>query len=201
MKTFKNRILHFLKINWANLIVFVIVFCGAFLLLASQWIKSNFETSDFGIILFHLRFPLLGNGVPLVASFIFKVVCASLLIAFCVSYTKLAISFIRFAYNISTNLIGKISTSKLTTFKVVFSIALFALCANIVVNRFHIKDYVRTQTQYSQLYENHYKPFDSANLAGFTPKQNLIIILVESLESNLILQTSENEGGGGNRLI
>lgn len=99
-------------------------------------------------------------------------------------------------YSCCVRAFDRFGDGKTKVFKVALSLALFALCVNVVVNRFKIKDYLHTQTQYSQLYENHYKPFDSANLAGFTPKQNLIIILVESLESNLAAYTSENGGGG-----
>lgn len=81
---------------------------------------------------------------------------------------------------------------KASIFKVVFAIALFALCINITINRFRIKDYFALQTQYSNLYEKHYKPFSMTNLNSFAPKQNLVMILVESLESNL----SHNNGGG-----
>lgn len=192
----KNRIRGFLKANWVNFIVFVFVFMGAFLLLTSQWIKIHFGDNvvrDFGAILFIIQFPMLGNGVPLIASFFIFVVLIAFCIAFCIAWINLSIRFIKFIYAS----IDKISPSKITTFRVIFAIVLFALCTNIVINRFRIKDFLNAQTQYSQLYEEHYKYFDFANLKNFTPKQNLIVIFVESLETNLSQVTQKFVKVGG----
>lgn len=192
----KNRIIGFLAQNWANLIVFVLCFLGGVVILSSYWITKHFEVSDFGQILFHLRFPLLGNGVPLVGSYLISVVLASAIIAFCIAWMQLTAKILSKFYSCCVRAFDRFGNGKTKAFKIVLSLALFVLCVNVVVNRFKIKDYLHTQTQYSQLYENHYKPFDSANLAGFTPKQNLIVILVESLETHLAAYTSENMGGG-----
>lgn len=179
-----------------NIVAFIFVFCGAFLLLASQWIKDNFETNDFGIILFHLRLPMLGNGVPMIYQFILKVVVVSLIIAFCVAFYGIVIKMIASLY-------ARLSAIK-PLYKsislVIFAIILFVLCANIVVNRFHIRDYLQNQKEYSQLYENHYTSYNLANIKHIKqttqPKQNLILIIAESLESNF----SNYIGGGANLL-
>lgn len=197
----KNRILGFLKQNWANLIVFALCFLGSVVILSSYWITKYFEVRDFGQIVFHLRFPLLGNGVPLVGSYLFSVVFVSAIIAFCIAWMRVAVKILAYFYTCAIKAFDRFGNAKTKAFKIFLSIALFALCVNVVVNRFKIKDYLHTQTQYSQIYENHYKLdiAKSANLAGFTPKQNLIIIFVESLESNLTTHTAEHTGGG-NRL-
>lgn len=197
----KNRIIGFLAQNWANLIVFVLCFLGGVVILSSYWITKHFEVRDFGQILFHLRFPLLGNGVPLVGSYLISVVLISVIIAFCIAWMQLTAKILSKFYSYCVRAFDRFGDRKTKVFKVALSLALFVLCVNVVVNRFKVKDYLYTQTQYSQLYENHYKPFDSANLAGFAPKQNLIIILVESLESNLAAYTSENGGGESLNLI
>ncbi len=191
----KNRIFGFLKTNAVNLIVFAFCFFGGVVLFSSYWITKHFEVRDFGTILFHLRFPLLGNGVPLVGLYLLNVVFLSFIIAFCIAWTRQSARLLALLYGYAIKAFDKISNFKVNIFKVVFAIALFALCTNIVINRFKIKDYLHTQTQYSQLYEEHYKPFDLANLKDFSPTQNLIVILVESLESNLTTHIAQNGGG------
>lgn len=179
-----------------NIVAFIFVFCGAFLLLASQWIKDNFETNDFGIILFHLRLPMLGNGVPMIYQFMLKVVVVSLIIAFCVAFYGIVIKMIASLYARLSAIKPLYKSISLVT----FAIVLFVLCANIVVNRFHIRDYLQNQKEYSQLYENHYTSYNLANIKHIKqttqPKQNLILIIAESLESNF----SNYIGGGGKPL-
>ncbi len=166
----KNRIIGFLAQNWSNLIVFVLCFLGGVVILSSYWITKHFEVSDFGQILFHLRFPLLGNGVPLVGSYLFSVVLTSAIIAFCIAWMQLTAKILAKFYSCCVRAFDRFGNRKTKAFKVILSLALFALCVNVVVNRFKVKDYLHTKTQYSQLYENHCKPFDSANLAGFCTK-------------------------------
>lgn len=191
----KNRIIGFLKANLVNFIVFVLCFFGGVVLFSSYWMTKHFEIKDFGMVLFHLRFPLLGNGVPLVGSYLLNVVFVSFIIAFCIAWMRQSARILALLYSYVIKIFDKISGFKLNMFKVVFAIAIFALCTNIVINRLKIKDYLHTQQQYSQLYEEHYKPFDLANLKDFTPKQNLIIIIVESLETTLTSHIAQNGGG------
>lgn len=198
----KNRIFGFLRANLVNLIVFIFCFLGAVVLFSSYWITKHFEVRDFETILFHLRFPLLGNGVPLVGSYFLNVIFASFIVSFCIAWMRQSVRLLALIYNYAIKAFDKISHFKVNIFRVVFAIALFVLCTNIVINRFKIKDYLHTQTQYSQLYEEHYKSFDLANFKDFSHSQNLIVILVESLESNLANHIAQNGvGGGGNRRI
>ena len=183
---------------FANLSVFALVFAGLFVLFGAYWIKRNFEVSDFGQILFHLRFPLLGNGVPMITSFCVGVILPSVFIAFFVAWGRLVVGFWceKILPKIRSLAVYAFITKRSLIFKCVFALAIFALCVNMTVNKLRIKDYLRTQMQFSQLYEKHYKPFDMSLLTNFTPKQNLIVIFVESLESNLAYETG---GGGGGR--
>ena len=198
MKNLTTKIANFLKQNWVNLIVFILCFFGGVVLFSAYWIAKHFEVKDFGVLLFHLRFPLLGNGVPLVGSYLLNVVFVSFIIAFCLAWMRQSARLLAVLYGYMVMIFDKISTFKFNILKVFLSLILFALCINITINKFRIKDYLRTQTQYSQLYEKHYKSFDLANIKDFTPKQNLIIILVESLESNLTnhIAISPKTGGG-----
>ena len=181
--------------KWVKIVVFIFVFCGAFLLLSSQWIKDNFETNDFGIILFHLRMPMLGNGVPMIGSFVFEVIVLSFAIAFCVAFYSVIIKGVKLVYIKLSSVKSLYKTISL----VLFSIALFALCVNVVINRFHIKDYLKAQTTFSQLYESYYKPYDLSQTQN--PTQNLIVIIVESLESNFDSYTAEMGGAKSLNLI
>lgn len=82
--------------------------------------------------------------------------------------------------------------------------AIFVASLYIINDRLQIVAYLKQKNNVSMLYENHYKPFDIANLAGFAPKQNLIVILAESLESTFsaknipdyIPKVAQNGGGG-----
>lgn len=193
----KNRIFGFLRANVVNLIVFIFCFLGGVVLFSSYWISKHFEVRDFETILFHLRFPLLGNGVPLVGSYFLNVIFASFIVSFCIAWMRQSVRLLALIYNYAIKAFDKISHFKVNIFRVVFAIALFALCVNMVINRFKIKDYLHTQTQYSQLYEEHYKSFNLANFKDFSHSQNLIVILVESLESNLANHIAQNGVGGG----
>lgn len=176
--------------KWVKIVVFIFVFCGAFLLLSSQWIKDNFETNDFGIILFHLRMPMLGNGVPMIGSFVFEVIILSFAIAFCVAFYGVIIKGVKLVYIKLSSIKSLYKSISLMA----FAIALFALCVNVVINRFHIKDYLKAQTTFSQLYESYYKPYNVSQITQ-KPTQNLIVIIVESLESNFHNYTAEMGGG------
>lgn len=176
--------------KWVKIVVFVFVFCGAFLLLSSQWIKDNFETNDFGIILFHLRMPMLGNGVPMIGSFVLEVIVLSFAIAFCIAFYGVIIKGVKCVYTKLSSVKSLYKSISLVS----FAIVLFALCVNVVINRFHIKDYLKAQTTFSQLYENYYKPYDLSQITQ-NPQQNLIVIIVESLESNFDSYTAEMGGG------
>lgn len=170
--------------------VFGLVFIGGVVLFGAYFVKDTFGNVPFSQILFHLQFPLLGNDTPFVGKFVNKVIIPSFLCAFCITFTQLVLKII-----IAT--IGFLF-QKATLGKVAFAFVLFALCLNITNNKLKITHYLKTQETYSNLYETHCKPFDSANLADFTPKQNLIIILAESMESTFSSKNipAQNTGGG-----
>ena len=171
--------------------IFGLVFIGGMVLFGAHFVKDTFGNVPFSQILFHLQFPLLGGDTPFVGKFVNKVIIPSFLCAFCITFPQFVLKII-----IAT--IGFLF-QKATFGKVASAFVLFALCLNVTNNKLKITHYLKTQETYSNLYETHYKPFDSANLADFTPKQNLIIILAESMESTFSSKNipAQNTGGGG----
>lgn len=168
--------------------VFGLVFIGGVVLFGAYWVKSAFGAVDFSQILFHLRFPLLDNNTPFVGKFLGQVLLPAFACAFLITFPQITLKVITLFY----------AWLKKATFgKVAFAFVLFALCLNITNNKLKITRYLKTQETYSNLYETHYKPFDSANLANFTPKQNLIIILAESMESTFSAKNIPAQIGGG----
>lgn len=171
--------------------VFGLVFIGGVVLFSAYFVRDTFGNVPFSQIVFHLRFPLLGGDTPFVGKFVNKVIIPAFLCAFCITFPQLVLKII-----IAT--IGFLF-QKATFGKVAFAFVLFALCLNVTNNKLKITRYLKTQETYSNLYENHYKPFDSANLANFKPKQNLIIILAESMESTFSSKNIPAQIGGGER--
>ncbi|MGX2982027.1 hypothetical protein [Helicobacter sp. 23-1045] len=169
-------------------LVFALIFIGGVILFSSYFVKDIFGKVDFGQILFHLQFPLLDNNTPFVGAFVKKVILPALACAFVITFPQITLKILTQFYAF---------LKRATLGKLAFAFALFALCLNITNNKLKITHYLKTQTEFSNLYETHYKPFDSANLAGFTPKQNLIVILAESLESTFSSKNIPNTNGGG----
>ncbi len=172
--------------------VFALIFIGGVILFGAYFVKDTFGGVGFEQILFHLQFPLLDNGVPFIDKFIRKVILPALACAFVISFPQLTLKII---INFATKFYAFLK--KATLGKLAFAFVLFALCLNITNNKLKITRYLKTQTEFSNLYETHYKPFDSANLAGFTPKQNLIVILAESMESTFSSKNIPNTQTGG----
>lgn len=63
--------------------------------------------------------------------------------------------------------------------KVALTLVIFVACIFIVEDKFDVLAYLDSRKIRSNLYESHYKAFDSANFANFSPKQNLIVILAD----------------------
>ncbi|MGX3011101.1 hypothetical protein ACWIUD_06005 [Helicobacter sp. 23-1044] len=172
-------------------LVFALIFIGGVILFSSYFVKDIFGKVDFGQILFHLQFPLLDNNTPFVGAFVKKVILPAIACAFVITFPQITLKII---INFATKFYAFLK--KATLGKLAFAFALFALCLNITNNKLKITRYLKTQTEFSNLYEAHYKPFDSANLTEFAPKQNLIVILAESLESTFSGANIPNGGGG-----
>lgn len=168
----------------------MLCFSGALVMFGAYWLVKTFGVVDFGQILFHLRFPLLDENTPFFDSFIGKVILPSFAISLFIAYPEFALKFLKFFY-------GFVLSQKAKVAKFVFALALFALCLNVTNNKLKITRYLSTQETYSTLYEEHYKPFDITNVQNFNPKQNLIIILAESLESTFSAKNIPQWGGGG----
>lgn len=179
---------------FVNLIVFVLCFSSALMMFGAYWVAKSFGATDFAQILFHLRFPLLDGSTPLVGSFIAKVLLPSFAVAMLVAFTqpcvKIGVKFAKFFYDFVLSNNAKIA-------KITFAVALFALFLNITNNKLKITRYLNTQESYSSLYEEQYAPFDKQALANFTPKQNLIVIFAESLETTFSAASTPKNGGGG----
>lgn len=201
----------FIKTNRQNMIrfcialsIFVVVFCGLLTVFGAYFVREVFGGVGFEQILFHLRFPLLGEGTPFVGKFINKVLLPAFVCAFVITFPQFSLKILA---KIATILVSAFF-KKATLGKLSFAVVLFGLCLNISNNKLKITHFLKTQSKFSNLYETHYKPFDSANLAGFSPKQNLILILAESLESTFsaknipqdLLQIAQNGGGGARTL-
>lgn len=184
-----------------NFIVFALCFSGAFVMFGAYWLVKVFGVVDLGQILFHLRFPLVDENTPFVASFIKRVVLPSFALSFFITYTEFSIKCLKFIYEVIVLkfFYNFVLSQKAKVAKCVFALALFALFLNITNNKLKITRYLNTQESYSTLYEEHYKPFDEVLLQDFSPKQNLIIILAESLESTFSAQNIPQSklGGGG----
>ena len=173
--------------------IFTLIFIGGVVLFGAYFVREVFGGVGFEQILFHLRFPLLGGDTPFVSKFISKVLLPALACAFVISFPQLTLKILTQCYTF---------LKKATLSKLAFAFVLFALCLNITNNKLKITHYLKTQSEFSNLYETHYKPFDNVNLAGFTPKQNLIVILAESLESTFSSKNIPNIiGGGGIKLV
>lgn len=177
----------FFKENSANFIVFALCFCGALVFFSAYFIASNFGAVDFSQILFHLRFPLLDNDINtiFIGTFLKKVILPSFLIAFCVAFAPLVVKMLKFFYEIILLQFFYHFILRVKTAKIIFALLLFALFLNMTNNKLKITRYLKTQQTYSNLYENHYKTFDTASLQDFSRQnhQNLIVILAESFES------------------
>ena len=185
---------------FVNLCVFALCFSGALVMFGAYWVAKTFGTTDFAQIVFHLRFPLLDSNTPFVASFVAKVIMPSLALSFFIAFTARCVKFLRWFYEVIVLkfFYGFVLSQKAKVAKFAFALALCALFLNITNNKLKITRYFNTQETYSTLYEEHYKAFDMANLQDFSPKQNLIIILAESLESTFSAKNIPySQGGGG----
>ena len=194
--------MNFIKNKLANLAVFVLCFSGGVVLFGAYFIVRHFGTVDFGQILFHLRFPLLDGDTPFVAAFVKTVLAPSLVLSLCLAFPLEIYRFVRFRFLPFSLKIYAFLSKRATISKLAFGIALFALCLNATNNKLKITRYLKAQESYSTLYEKHYKAFDDSVLQGFSPKQNLIVILAESLEStfssqNIPAQSQYAQMGGG----
>lgn len=65
----------------------------------------------------------------------------------------------------------------------VFSVMVF--CAKDISKRFNLLEFIKSQYDYSLFYEKNYIAFDHSVLNHFQPKQNLVVILAESLTPNI----------------
>lgn len=173
--------------------MFGLIFIGGIVLFSAYWVKNAFGSVNFSQILFHLRFPLLDNNTPFVGKFLGQVLLPAFACAFFITFPQIVLKVITLFY---------VWLKKATISKVVFAFVLFALCLNVTNNKLKITHYLKTQESYSNLYEKHYQPFDSTNLVNFKPKQNLIVILAESMESTFSAKNIPTQNwGGGIRLI
>lgn len=171
--------------------IFTLIFIGGVVLFSAYFVRETFGGVGFEQILFHLRFPLLDNNVPFVGKFVNKVIIPALACAFVITFPQITLKILTQFYTF---------LKKATLGKLAFAFVLFALCVNVTNNKLKITRYLKTQTEFSNLYEAHYKPpFDIVNSAnaGFSPKQNLIVILAESLESTFSAKNILNTIGGG----
>ncbi len=168
--------------------IFALIFIGGVVLFGAYFVKDTFGSVGFEQILFHLRFPLLDNNVPFVGKFVNKVIIPALACAFVITFPQITLKILTQFYTF---------LKKATLGKLTFAFVLFALCVNVTNNKLKITRYLKTQTEFSNLYETHYKAFDIANLAGFAPKQNLIVIFAESLQSTFSAKNIPNTIGGG----
>lgn len=157
----------------------IFLFCAICFALAfsADWLKMYFMNVNIEQILFHLRFPLVSKSTPFIKDFCIEVLLPSLGLALLVVYIR------------------KISL------QIVLSAMICASSMYIVESKFEILAYLEQRKIVSNLYENHYATFDFENFSDFTPRQNLIIILAESLEStfssaNIPSALSNADGGG-----
>ncbi len=138
----------------------------------------NFMDINIRQILFHLQFPLLSKSTPYIKEFCIEILFPSVVLSLLVIYMR----------NI--------------WLKAILSIVVFSACIYIVEDKFEITAYLEQRKKVSDFYENYYMPFDSANLSDFTPKQNLIIIFAESMESTFSAKNiPATLRGGGIHLI
>lgn len=193
---FKGSIVKaFFKDNLANFIVFILCFSGALVFLSAYFIARNFESADLSVILFHLQFPLLDgdNNAHFIGKYLKTVIVPSFILAFCISFTHCVVKMLKSFYEMVVFLLSKKGA------KISLAVLLFALCLNMTNNKLKITRYLKTQQEYSSLYEKHYKAFDSTALANFSLQnpRNIIIIFAESLESTFSAKNTPANGGGG----
>lgn len=158
----------------------IFVFCTTCFILAlsADWLKLYFMNVDIEQILFHLHFPLVSKSTPFIKDFFIEVLLPSFGLALLVIYLR------------------KISL------QIVLSAVICTSSIYIVESKFEILAHLEQRKIFSNLYENHYIAFDLTNFSDFTPKQNLIIIFAESLEStfssaNIPSTLSNIQAGGG----
>ena len=154
-------------------VIFALCFILFILAFSADWLKMNFMHINIEQVLFHLRFPLLNKSTPFIKEFCIEVLFPSVVFAILVVLIRKAL------------------------WQIVAITAIFVASLCIANDRLQIVAYLKQKNNVSTLYENHYKPFDIANLAGFTPKQNLIVIFAESLESTFSAKNIPNTIGGG----
>lgn len=186
------------RANLSNLIAFILVFMGLFAILGAFFVKEHFGVVDFGSILFHLRFPLLSDETPFLADFLLLVFLPSLILSAFVGFPRQIWSALKFGANLCKTKILPFCKAHATALQIILALAILIRCFDATNNQLEIAKYFKTQQIFSTLYEEHYKAF-STDLRDFKPKQNLIVILAESMESTLSAQNfAQNQNGGGN---
>lgn len=184
-----------------NLTVFALCFSASLVMFGAYWVAKSFGATDFAQILFHLRFFVFDGTMPLVGSFVAKVLLPSFALSTLVTFTrpcvKIGVRFVKFFYQVVVLkfFCGVVLFNKINA-KLAFALVLFALFLNITNNKLKITRYLSTQESYSTLYEEQYAAFDKQALANFTPKQNLIVIFAESFESSFSAASTPKNGGG-----
>ena len=75
----------------------------------------------------------------------------------------------------------KIATRAAFIAHLVVIFGVIGFCGHYVSNKFNLLEFIKAQYDFSDFYEKNYVKFDDSALKDFTPKQNLVVILAESL--------------------
>ncbi len=190
-------ILKWVFIVLANLIILI----GIFFTFTVQWGVNNFGGLAMEEIVFTLCMPLEGSDPQILSDYIYTAVISGLIYyAFVVLIQVSAMSkrLMSCTYHISCKLKGTnrgirvkllpVAGWFLRAFlaiAVVASIAATVYSAYRAENAFQISSYVKSQMEYSTFIEEEYIDPNSVEITFPSEKQNLIWIVVESLETSL----------------
>ncbi len=157
-------------------------------LFATVWAIRTYDQVSLNEIAFHLHMPIKGTGGGLVLD----VLLASLIPALVVTLFYAFLLYPRhhkhnaFRFAIFRDFRARIPIARLL---VVFVIATLLV---LVLVRFRIADYIRSQISYSSVFDSYYVDPKEAGLKAPEKKRNLIFIFLESMESTF----SDMESGG-----
>ena len=118
-------------------LVFAVIFFAFIAVLATLWVKEHFFIQHFGQILYHLRFPLLNIGEELPLSFA----------KFCLPPALFAALLVVFI------------TRKKARTQGIATLAVVLICAIFINQQLKIVDFLKAQSERSDLYEKHYRAF------------------------------------------
>lgn len=199
-----------MKRNFCLIAIFFISFLTGILFFGAIYFKFGLSIEQ---LLFVLAFPITGTNDAITAMILKDVLCeiifpSALLAVFMTLLPKILHSTLaRKIYAITQNLLCEI-VAKSLVFSLCVSICLFIIAFNFADSKLSFSEMIENHffKPYSNFYEEHYIKPNASDFKMPKNARNLIVIIVESLESTLsganipsFTQNGfvQNVGGGG----